>query len=306
MTDEAVYPKGRLVSGEAVELDVRVARLGSRSLAFFIDLVALALVGLLVFVVGSLLLRAIAYAVLDEALGVAIDTVLFLVVFPGIPIAVETLSKGRSLGKMMLGLRVVRDDGGPVRFRHSLIRGVSALAVEFPGLLMPGISWLAAIGVMLIHPSGKRFGDLMAGTIVIFEHTPKAGFWTPAMPRGLAAWGRVADLTDVDDELALAVRHFLARNRAIGQPARSRLGAALERELHARVTPPPPAGTPGWAFLAAVLAERYRRAGDRLARNRARTARVWETLYGPDAASPAPSSTGTGDVRGVTSKTSIL
>ena len=39
------------------------------------------------------------------------------------PIAVETLSHGRSLGKLACGLRVVRDDGGPIRFRHALVRG---------------------------------------------------------------------------------------------------------------------------------------------------------------------------------------
>lgn len=288
MTDISAHSGGRLVSGEAVELDVRVARLGSRSLAFFIDFAVVAVIGVVVIAVGTLAIALVPLSIMDSALAAALQVLLYLVVFPGIPVTVETLSKGRSLGKMVMGLRVVRDDGGPIRFRHSLIRGVSALAVEFPGILMPGLTWLAAMAVMLIHPSGKRVGDLMAGTIVISERTPAARLWTPAMPLGLSGWSRVADLTDVDDELALAVRHFLARNHEITEPARSRLGAALERELRDVVTPPPPTGTPGWAFLAAVLAERHRRAGERLMRNRARTAEVWDTLYGQAGAEAQP------------------
>ena len=291
MTDISAPPdvSGRLVSGEAVELDVRVARLGSRSLALSIDLVLLAVVGGIVLLFGNvLLLWAAGAGLTDSALNAALQVLLYLVVFPGIPVTVETLSKGRSPGKLVFGLRVVRDDGGPIRFRHSLIRGVSALAIEFPGVLMPGFTWLVALGVMLVHPAGKRVGDLMAGTLVISERTPATRSWTPLMPVGMSEWSRSADLTDVDDELALAVRHFLARNRDITEPARSRLGASLERELRAVVVPPPPAGAPGWAVLAAVLAERHRRAGERLARNRARTAEVWDTLYRQERAAAPP------------------
>ncbi|MFD0556067.1 RDD family protein [Stackebrandtia endophytica] len=282
MTDNSAETdtSGRLVSGEAVELDVRIARLGSRVLAFTVDFVVLALGAVVLTVVAGIGVTMLPDAVRDRALLEAVRTVTLLFALVAIPVTIETLSKGRSLGKLMLGLRVVRDDGGPIRFRHCLVRGLSAFGVEFPGLLMPGVTWLAAIGVMLIHPSGKRIGDLMAGTIVIHERTPVAKYWVPAMPVGLAQWSRVADLTNLDDNLALAVRHFLSRNKEISEPARSRLGAALDAELRAVVTPPP-AGTPGWAFLAAVLAERYRRSGARMARNRAVTAQVWDTLYGP-------------------------
>jgi len=282
MTDNSAEAdtSGRLVSGEAVELDVRVARLGSRVLAFTIDFVLLAVGAIVLVILTSIVVALLPPEVRDRALADAVRTVTILFALVAIPVTIETLSKGRSLGKLLLGLRVVRDDGGPIRFRHCLVRGVSAFGVEFPGLLMPGITWLAAIGVMLIHPSGKRIGDLMAGTIVIHERTPLARYWVPAMPVGLAQWSQTADLTNLDDSLALAVRHFLARNKEISEPARSRLGAALDAEVRAVVTPPPPPGTPGWAFLAAVLAERYRRSGARMARNRAVTAQVWDTLYG--------------------------
>lgn len=274
---------GRLVSGEAVELDVRVARLGSRVLGFGLDFAISFCAAVGFYLISALLLATLGTftGVVDGALQTAVGTVAIFAGFVALPATIETLSKGRSLGKLMMGLRVVRDDGGPIRFRHALIRALSAFAVEFPGLLLPGLTWFAAMTVMLIHPSGKRFGDLTAGTIVIHERTPHARIWVPIMPPGLAGWAAVADLTALDDKLALAIRHFLARNHEIAEPARTKLGLALASELNSFIVPPPPPGTPGWAFLAAVLAERHRRAASRLAAGRAVTAQVWDTLYGP-------------------------
>jgi uncharacterized RDD family membrane protein YckC len=141
------------------------------------------------------------------------------------------------------------------------------------------VSWLVSLGVLMLNPSGKRIGDLVAGTIVIHERTPAGWGWVPMMPPPLARWAALLDLTGLDDSLALAVRHFLARNREIGEPARTALGQALAREVASRTTPPPPPGVPGWAYLAAVLAERHRRASHRLARARAASATVWPGLY---------------------------
>jgi hypothetical protein len=98
------------------------------------------------------------------------------------------------------------------------------------------------------------------------------------MPAALAGWASTLDLTGLDNELALAVRHYLARNREIREPARSRLGYSLASEVAACTTPPAPLGTPGWAYLAAILAERNRRAVHRLAQARAATAMVWPEL----------------------------
>ena len=289
MTDMSTDPgvSGRLVSGEAVELDVRVARVGSRVFAFALDIVINAGVTAVTVVVALMTLAgAVPRVFVDDALFVAVTTAAVVVMMVVFPATIETLSRGRSVGKAMMGLRVVRDDGGPIRFRHALLRSAAAFFVEFPGVLLPGFTWFAMLAVTLIHPSAKRFGDLMAGTIVIHERTPRERVWVPVMPYGLAGWAAVVDLAGLDDELALAVRHFLARNHEIREPARSRLGGMLEAELRQVVVPPPPPGTPGWAFLAAVLAERYRRASQRLATNRSITAQVWRTLYGPDRGTP--------------------
>jgi uncharacterized RDD family membrane protein YckC len=278
-----VTPRGmdtgpeRLVSGEAVELDIRIARLGSRALALLVDI--LAQIGL-TFILATVLQIGLAVVggLADGALAVAGIIVLFVVVFVGYPALLETLLGGRTVGKLAMGLRVVRDDGGPIRFRHALTRALVRVALEWPGFVLPPVTWVASLWTMLINPQGKRLGDLMAGTIVIHERTPASWGWVPAMPPALAGWASALDLTGLDDELALAVRHYLARNREIREPFRSRLGYGLASEVAAHTTPPPPPGTPGWAYLAAVLAERNRRAVRRLVQARRATAAVWPEL----------------------------
>jgi uncharacterized RDD family membrane protein YckC len=274
----------RLVSGEAVELEVRVARLGSRALALLLDIIVqVILLYILIFLAGIALLIVGSFA--DEALFYAMMIIIAVVVLIGYPTLQETLFRGRTLGKMALGLRVVRVDGGPIRFRHALTRALISVTLEWPGLILAPLTWAVSLGTMLAQPQGRRIGDLAAGTLVIHDRTPATWGWVPSMPPPLMRWAPLLDLTGLTDDLALAVRHFLARNRDIKEPARSRLGHALAAEVAACTTPPPPPGVPGWAYLAAVLAERHRRAALRLAAGRQLSSSVW-TAVGPPQAAP--------------------
>ena len=83
-----------LVTGEAVALELRPARLPSRALAVLIDLI----VAVVVYIAVTVALVA-ASASLDDAAQMALSIAAFLLVLVGGPIAVETLSHGRSLGK---------------------------------------------------------------------------------------------------------------------------------------------------------------------------------------------------------------
>ncbi|NNV09828.1 RDD family protein, partial [Geobacillus sp. MMMUD3] len=111
-----------LVTGEAVELSVQPAALAARALSCLIDAVAYTLVniGLLVATFWLLLqLRS-----LNGLLLTAVMTMMTVAVFVLLPLLVEVLTRGRSLGKLILGLRIVRDDGGAVRLRHSFVRAL--------------------------------------------------------------------------------------------------------------------------------------------------------------------------------------
>ncbi|MEU2613331.1 RDD family protein [Micromonospora sp. NPDC007271] len=277
-----------LVSGEAVELDVRAARLGSRVLALLIDLVvqlvAALLLGVLLMVV---LLLALPGDLVDGALFGASQTVLLILVLVGYPMLMERFAGGRTLGKLAVGLRVVRADGGPVGVGQSLTRALVGVAVEWPGLVLPLLSWVASVSVMLTDPRGRRLGDLVAGTMVV--HTRGAGIWRPAPPAAppLLGWAGTLDLTRLDDGLALAVRQYLGRVRQLAEPDRTRLGRELWAEVAAVTSPPPPWAAPEPAYLAAVLAERGRRAAYRLGRTRSVTATLWPELAPPPLAVPA-------------------
>ena len=43
---------------------------------------------------------------------------------PGLPVHVETLTRGKSLGRLVCGLRTVRDDAGPITFQHAFVRAL--------------------------------------------------------------------------------------------------------------------------------------------------------------------------------------
>jgi uncharacterized RDD family membrane protein YckC len=292
--------QARILTGEAVHLDIRVAGIGSRGLARLVDLVIQIILFYLLMSLGTVIIAWLGISrliTLDAAVFTSFYIVLTTAVFVGYPVMMETLTRGRTVGKLVFGLRVVRDDGGPVTFRQALTRALVALSIEWPGLLGAPITWLVTIWVMIASPLNKRLGDHVAGTIVIHERTPTAWGWVPAMPGHLAPWAATLDLTALDDDLALAVRSFLARNRHLREPARTVLGDRLVREVAAVTNPPPPPGTPGWMYLAAVHAERHRRARVQLESVRARAATVWPDLASAIAAPPLTSQVGTGITR---------
>lgn len=269
-----VRVNGRLVTAEAVELDLRPARIGARALALIFDIGVQALLGLALFILSMITLSMLPGDLADEALFDTTVRVVVIVTLLGYPIVIETLTNGRSLGKLVVGLRVIREDGGPIRLRHAFTRALVGLAVEWPGLLLLPLTWVISLGTMLFSDRGRRLGDLAAGTLVV--HVRRAAPWYPAppMPPELAGWAAVADLSAVDDDLALAARQYLCRTAQIREPYLGRLRDELAGEVFARVTPPPPPGTPSWSLLAAVVAERRRRAEAQLATGRELTERM--------------------------------
>ncbi|MEV5763792.1 RDD family protein [Micromonospora sp. NPDC052213] len=274
-----------LVSGEAVELDVRAARIGSRVLALMLDILAQLVLVLVLSIAAGVVLGNLPPGLVDEALTGALATVGLVLVLVGYPVLCERFNHGRTLGKLAVGLRVVSADGAPVGLRQSLTRALVGVAVEWPGLVLPLLSWVAGVTVMLTDRRGRRLGDLVAGTLVV--HTRAATAWRPvptAVPV-LVGWAHTLDLSRLDDGLALAARQYLARVRHLAEPARGRLGRGLWAEISAVITPPPPPGMPESVYLAAVLGERHRRAWHRLGRGRAVAATLWPELTpGP----PAP------------------
>ncbi|MFF7265315.1 RDD family protein [Streptomyces sp. NPDC008159] len=238
-----------LVTGEAVALELRPAKLPSRALAVLLDLV----VAMVVYLVVTLLL-ALATAGLDEAAQMATAVASFLLLLVGVPIAVETLSHGRSLGKLAFGLRVVRDDGGPIRFRHALVRG----AVGVVEILMT--FGVVACIASLVSARGRRLGDVFAGTLVVRERVPAGRSpFVPPPPPWLAGRFSGLDLSAVPDALWLAIRQYLTRMGQLDPHVGAAMAERLASDLAARTGTPAPYGVPPGAYLAAVVHERQAR-----------------------------------------------
>jgi uncharacterized RDD family membrane protein YckC len=244
-----------VVTGEAVVLDVPVARFPSRMLAIAIDLaVQLVALGVLLVLVAA----TQAGGGLDDAAGAAIALGVTVLVIVGYPVIFETLSRGRSLGKLVLGLRVVGDDGGPERFRQALVRSLASVLEIWSLLGAP------ALITSLLSARGKRLGDVFAGTFVIQERLPARRAAPVVMPPPLAGWAGSLELSGLPGETAAIARSYLGRYWELTPVAREEFGRRIAAEVAARVSPPPPPGTPPAAYLSAVLAERHSREAARM------------------------------------------
>lgn len=263
-----------LVTPEAVVLGLPVASVGSRALAIVIDLVIQGLV---------LVLFAFSAATVGEAAsGWVAVSVTLLVVFAvlfGYPVAFETLWRGRTPGKAVMGLRVVTVEAGPVGFRHAALR--AALGIVDLWASSGGVGVIAA----LFTRRAQRLGDLAAGTVVIREGRGRRRVQAMrfAAPPGTEEYAARLDVTGLDEPDYLAIRSVLVRAASLPPATAQPLATAALEAVASRIAPPPPAGWPPLAVLA-CLAAAYQ------ARHRGRVRRdVSEWVWGgaPGARPPA-------------------
>ncbi len=243
----------QIVTGDAVVLDLRPARIPTRLLATGIDLAVIVGASLLI---SYVIARVGGSTALQEAASIAGG----LIVMFGYPIATETLTRGRTLGALALGLRVVRDDGGAIRFRQALLRGLAFWTVDFA----PWTGFCGGLIAAAVNSSSKRLGDLLAGTIVVRTRSPRPPQPIPAVDPSLQVWSSQLELSRLPDDLVTASRHLVQRAGGLLPYPRDTLAHDLARQVAARTAPAPPVALPPLEFLAAVVAERRQREQQRL------------------------------------------
>jgi uncharacterized RDD family membrane protein YckC len=239
-----------VVTGEAVALELRLAKVPSRALALLLDLALLSIP-----LIGVAILTAVVGSNTDDAAAAAIGLASGVLVVLGYPIAFETLNGGRSPGKMALGLRVVRDDGGPIRFRHAMWRAVVGVFVDFDPIALGAVGLITS----LCSSRGKRVGDYLAGTVVIRDRIPVRVATPAAMPPHLAGWAAALPVDRIPDALALQARQVLARLGEFDATMAAHWTGRLAGEVMAALGQPAPPGVDPATLLAAVLAERRHR-----------------------------------------------
>ncbi|OSC40205.1 RDD family protein [Mycobacterium decipiens] len=236
-----------VVTGDAVVLDVQIAQLPVRAIGAVIDITVI-FIG---YILG-LMLWAATLTEFDEALTTAFLIIFTVLVMVGYPLLLETATRGRSVGKIVMGLRVVSDDGGPERFRQALFRALASVVEIWMLLGSP------AVICSMLSPKAKRVGDVFAGTIVVSERGPRLGP-PPMMPPSLAWWASSLQLSGLTAGQAEVARQFLSRARQLDPALREQMAYRIAGDVVSRIAPPPPPGVPPQLVLAAVLAERHRR-----------------------------------------------
>jgi len=256
-----------LLTGEAVALDLRPAGFPLRAGGAAIDFVT----SIIAFVVLLLAFFTPAGWIGLEAAWATVFTIASLVLaFVVLPCLVETLSRGKSLGRLAVGARIVRDDGGAAGFRHAAIRALVGV-VDF--LLTLG--GLAAL-VGLLSARSKRLGDHLAGTYSQYERAPRVATPVFGMPLELTAWANVADVARMPDPLARRIANFLASAREFDASRRGYLAQQLAFEASQYVSPLPPVDPE--LFLAGVTVARRDREARALQLEAERLARLETVL----------------------------
>lgn len=256
-----------LMTGEGVGLDVRPAGFILRAAGAAIDWVLYVAVFLGIVVAVTFFGRG-----LDDALTRAIVVAALVFSFVLVPLTIEVASHGRSLGKLVIGARIVRDDGGAAQFRHAFVRSLTAvleILMTFGGL---------AVLVALLSPRSKRLGDILAGTYAQHERVTRTPPAIRPLPPQLAGWARVADVARIPDPLARRIAQFLADAEGLTPATRYSLAAQLAAETAPYIAPPPPADPE--TTLAAAAAVRRERDRAALTAEQARLDRLRPLLAG--------------------------
>jgi uncharacterized RDD family membrane protein YckC len=224
-----------VATGESITFHYELAGLGSRFFAVFIDLsiqlaAALSLLLILVWTESSIgggrLLASAAASKTAQAIELALAIFVAFMLFFGYFIVFEWLWEGRTPGKRLLGIRVVRDGGFPLDFTSSVIRNLVRV-LEF-GL---GFYAVSAISTLL-SPQNRRLGDMAAGTIVVrdqrFERENIVGAYAEERP-GEAL---VRDLSPAERDL---IRRYVARRASLSARARTDLAAQIARPIRPKL-----------------------------------------------------------------------
>jgi uncharacterized RDD family membrane protein YckC len=218
-------------TGESVAITYELAGLGSRFFAVFIDMA----IQFTVAVVALLLLAWLGSALPNGASGaktgvahdfdkvgtaivVAVLVFASFLLFFGYFILFEWRFEGRTPGKRLLGIRVVRDGGFPLDFTAAMVRNVVRI-------LEVALGFYAISAVcMLLSPLNRRLGDLAAGTIVVREGRFERAHAAPSRATLISRSDDGHDLTDPQREL---IRRYVDRRAGLSATARASVAAQI-------------------------------------------------------------------------------
>ena len=233
-----------VLTPEYVEFRFTLAGLYSRFLAWVLDEL------LVLFCTGALLTGLSLVMIAFPGFASALGFVVYFLVDWGYAIALETAWSGQTVGKRILGLRVIQRSGVRIGFYHAALRNLARPVDRLPVLYLVG--GLAA----LLSGSHQRLGDMLAGTVVVRERRLKV----PSAIGAAAGEGLLADPLFVSrvKRLSAEVRELVLtaalRREELRMEARLRLFSALGSRLQELLAMEKPAhlSDEKWTLLVAA------------------------------------------------------
>jgi uncharacterized RDD family membrane protein YckC len=210
----------RIDTPENVTLHLELAGMASRVFAALIDLL---LMGILMGLISAVLAVPFFLHIDAEFSRTLLPVALFLVFF-GYHLLQEWLWSGRTAGKALFNIRVVRNNGQPIGFWEAFGRN----------LLRVVDVYISGIGLvcMLLNQDEKRLGDFLAGTVVISEQPVKRPRLASAEPSD--EQGEIL-LTPEESDL---LRAFCSRRTQLFPESRANLSAAFCQYFSHRLNRP--------------------------------------------------------------------
>jgi len=201
--------------------------------------------------------HATEFSVFDGLL-VALFVVAQFIVETGYFIFWEMVTNGRSPGKMLVGLRVVRRDGLAINLRCSVLRNVLRIVDILPE------NYVVGLISMLLSPSGERLGDHLAGTIVIRLDRPQAAAEIDPSRDGPSLALTRAQLARIGPREVQLLRATIRRVPSLSEERARELVREVAATMRARLDLVEPTASDPMIFLRDLLtiAERYSRSAD--------------------------------------------
>jgi uncharacterized RDD family membrane protein YckC len=233
-----------IATPEGIELELILAGIGSRFAATLLDVVVQ---------LGAIFALAIVLGPLGSSgYVVAVYLVAVFVILFAYDIVLETWNRGRTIGKLAAGLRVVRVGGEAEGFLTAAVRNFLRIVDFLPAFYVVGV-----ISILSTRRN-QRLGDLAAGTLVVRERRPAVAAGAAYLPPPAAAPYLEWDVSAVSAEDVATLRQFLERRLSLSPGAR----AHLANDLAARVRPKVVGAPDGWhpeSFLEGVVAAKTAR-----------------------------------------------
>lgn len=241
----------RIVTTQNVAINYTTANIGERVLARLLDVVFLgAYLFLAYFIAGQVgSLNSSSWEDFEERQRLMM-TIYVLIPIPVVTYTLwaESLFNGRSLGKLIMGLKVVKTNGSPAGIGDFAFRWVTRLiegeVSAFTCLALP---------VAIISDKSQRIGDMVAGTIVIrtkYKTSLRNTILSQINPNYRVVFPQVSNLSDKDMNI---IRDVMAQSFETGNyQLLEYLGAKVKSIMNVY---PPPQQLPTVQFLNLVLAD---------------------------------------------------